>query len=229
MAEQHDTSFGDALRRALKDARLTQAELAKRLTIDPGQVSRWINGKAMPHPNTVQRIEEILEINLSDSFTDTATDYELYVSAPITALRSNDLAGHHDVVARIITSVAQHVDTIYWPGELVRTTDDLIAADLATERNMKTLAHCSAYLYLQFSEIIHPSSALVELGFALGRRLKTTLIIKRGLHNPYMLEGFGAVAASLSFLPKARIYYVNSVAEAEALINKNGRELLGLA
>jgi hypothetical protein len=84
-------------------------------------------------------------------------------------------------------------------------------------------------MYLQFSEIVHPSSALVELGFALGRRLKTTLIIKRGLHNPYMLEGFGAVAASLSFLPQARIYSVNSTAEAEALIVRNGRELLGLS
>jgi hypothetical protein len=43
-----------------------------------------------------------------------------------------------------------------------------------------------------------------------------------------MLDGFGAVAASLGFLPTARIYHVESVQDAVMLIARNGRELLGL-
>jgi hypothetical protein len=76
---------------------------------------------------------------------------------------------------------------------------------------------------------VHPSSSLIELGCALGRRLKTTIIMQADLHQPFMLDGFGAVAASLSFLPKARVYTVRSVEHACDLITRNGRELLGLS
>lgn len=45
-----------------------------------------------------------------------------------------------------------------------------------------------------------------------------------------MLRGFGAVAAELKFLPKARIYAeVTSADDAASLIANNGRELLGLS
>jgi hypothetical protein len=94
---------------------------------------------------------------------------------------------------------------------------------------MKDLVNCPAYLYLQFAEIVGPSSALVELGFALGRKMKITIIVKKGLTSPYMLRGFGAVAAKLNFLPHARIYEVDSADDAACLIASNGRELLGLA
>jgi hypothetical protein len=43
-----------------------------------------------------------------------------------------------------------------------------------------------------------------------------------------VLENFGAVAATLDFLPNARVYRVKSVGDACDLITKNGRELLGL-
>jgi hypothetical protein len=117
---------------------------------------------------------------------------------------------------------------VYWPGEKIHSVDELVAPDLATERNMKVLASCHAYLYLQFADIIHPSGALVEFGIALGRRLKTTLIIQRDFPSPFMLNGFGAVAESLTFLPKAHIYLVASADEAVSLVTRNGRELFGL-
>ena len=63
-------------------------------------------------------------------------------------------------------------------------------------------------------------------GFALGRKLKTTIIVKRNLHKPYMLEGFGVVAAKLRFLPEVHIYEVDDVDEAVRLIGRNGRQLL---
>jgi hypothetical protein len=94
--------------------------------------------------------------------------------------------------------------------------------------NLKVFVSCSACLYLQFAPIVAPSSALVELGFALGRRVKTTIIVQKDLNVPYMLGNFQAVASELKFLPKARIYPVPSVAEAIALITRNGRELFSL-
>jgi hypothetical protein len=93
---------------------------------------------------------------------------------------------------------------------------------------MADLAGCPAFLYLQFAEVVGPSSALVELGFALGRKMKVTIIFKKGLTDLYLLRGFEGVAARFPFLPDTRIYEVESADSAAALIAENGREMLGL-
>lgn len=229
MVAQGRATFGDALRTAITAARITQAELARELEIDPGQVSRWVNNKTVPHLETVSRIEQILGADLSASFSVSTPEYELYVSAPITSLKSQNLGTHHAAVSEVVAVARAHVNSLYWPGEEIQESSDLAAPDIATERNMRVLAQCSAFLYLQFEDIVRPSSALVELGVALGRRLKTTVIVRTDVIQPYMLPGFGAVAATLGFLPKARIYTVKSVGDACDLVRKNGRELLGLS
>lgn len=228
MTAQPSATFGRALRQAILDARQTQASLARELLIDAGQVSRWINDKAVPHVATVAKIESFLGTNLSQAFTTSMPVHELYISAPIAGLARRSVGIHHDAVAEV-AAVKNHVNSYYWPGEGVRATSDLVASDIAAERNMKVIVHCSAFLYLQFAEIVRPSSALIELGLAFGRRLKTTLILQSGLQQPYILDGFGAVAAGMNFLPKARIYTVESVEAACHLVERNGRELLGLA
>ena len=218
------------LRQVLQDARISQAALARELRVDASQVNRWVNGKALPHIDNVQRIEKFLKIDLSDAFANSTPDYELFVSAPISGLADEDIPEHHNAVAKVVTAASQNVNGIFWPGERIRTAVDrrTAAADIVTERNMIALFGCEAYLYLQFADVVGPSSAFVELGFALGRKMKITIIIMQRLTSPYMLRGFGAVAASLSFLPKARIYEVESPDEAASLIEGNGRELLGL-
>ncbi len=229
MNTQGNATFGNALKVAIAAARYTQAQLARELHIDPGQVSRWVNDKAVPHGDTVARIEQILETDLSASFTASTPEYELYVSAPITGLNIDDISTHNAAVNDVVSAARAHVNSLYWPGEEVRSVSDLTAADIATERNMQILQSCSALLYLQFLEVVHPSSALIELGCALGWRLKTTIIIQADLHLPFMLDGFGGVAATLSFLPKARVYRVKSAGDACDLVKRNGRGLLGLA
>jgi transcriptional regulator with XRE-family HTH domain len=229
MHRQGSSSFGDALRAAIAAARSSQAKLARELHIDPGQVSRWVNGKTVPHIETVARIGQALDTDLSASFAASAPQYELYVSAPIMGLSPDNIDTHHASVDAVVSAARTHVNSIYWPGEAICTPSDLAAPDIATERNMKVLEHCSALLYLQFLEIVHPSSSLIELGCALGRRLKTTVIMQADLYPVFMLDGFGAVAASVGFLPKARVYKVRTVKDACDLIARNGRELLGLS
>lgn len=222
-------SFGEALHAAIRAAGTNQAKLAAGLGIDAGQVSRWVNNKAVPHRDTVTRIGEALGVDLSEPFTSATPDIELYVSAPITGLGKRAVRSHHDGVAQVVDSLAQHVNSRYWPGEEITDLNELLAADIATERNMKTLSHCSALLYLQFADIVRPSGALIELGVALGKKIKTTIILKSDVQQPYMLQGFAAVAANLNFLPQARIYFVEDVGAACSLVARNGRQLLGLA
>jgi transcriptional regulator with XRE-family HTH domain len=183
MTTPDDASFANALRQAIRDAKTTQAALARQLGMDPGQVSRWVNGKAIPHINNVRRIEEILNTDLSDSFAKSKPDYELFVSAPISGIASKDVPEHHDAVAKVVSAAGQHVNGLVWPGEHIKTADDrrIAAADIVTEHNMKALFSCPAYLYLQFTEVVGPSSAFVELGFALARKMKITIIVQQGL------------------------------------------------
>lgn len=228
MDQQGSRSFGEALKLAIRHARTNQAAVARDLHVDPGQVSRWVNGKALPHVRTVEALERILGAELSESFSLASPHYELYVAAAVSGLSASALVRQHEAVGRVIEVVKQHTNSLYWPGEGVTSTAQLRAADIATERDLRAMSHCVAFLYLQFEEVSYPSSALVELGLALGRRLKTTVISQDGLRLPYMLDGFGAVAASIPFLPKARIYRVASVDDACALVQRNGRELLGL-
>jgi transcriptional regulator with XRE-family HTH domain len=232
MTTQGTASFAGALKRALRDARATQADLARKLDMDPGQVSRWINGKAVPHIGNVRRIEEFLKTDLAGSFAESTPEYELFVSAPISGIAIEDVPEHHSAVEKVVSAAHQHVNGLVWPGEHIKTAADrrAAAADIVTEKNMNALFSCEAYLYLQFAEVVRPSSAFIELGIALAKKMKITIMVKEGLTSPYMLRGFSGVAASLRLLPPARIYRdVASAEEAASLVENSGRELLGLS
>jgi transcriptional regulator with XRE-family HTH domain len=230
MGTQEQSSFGGALRQALDAAEISQAKLARELRVDASQVNRWIHDKAFPQIDNLHRIEKLLGVDLSAAFNKHKPAYELFVSAPISGLADEDIPEHHNAVAKVVDAARPHVNGLTWPGERIETVSDrrYAAANLVTKQNMTDLYNCPAFLYLQFAEVIGPSSALVELGFALGRKMKVTVIFKKGLTSPYMLRGFGAVSAKLSFLPDAEVYEEESVESAAALIGNNGRELLGL-
>jgi len=203
-------------------------QLARHLGVHQSQVSRWATGKALPLEATLERIENYLSTDLHQSFGHSMPEYELYVSAPITGLADHEVHSHHDEVASIVATLEEHTNSLYWPGRDITEATDLLAADLATERNMTAMEHSTAFVLVQFSEIVRPSGALIELGIALGRRMKTTIIVGNWLKHPYMLENFGTVAANARILPAAHVYEVPTVEYARNMINKNGRELLGL-
>lgn len=209
---------------------MSQADLARALPADAGLVSKWIHGHQGPGAANRRRLKEVLGLDLGVSRPAAHKTYELYVAAPITGLANGNIAGHQAEVTQVVTAARHHVPGVYWPGEEILGTADLVAPDIATEHNLDVLAQSKALIYLQFEELDGPSGALVELGIGLGRRIKTTIILREGLRTPFLLrEGFGAVAARHQSMPKARIYLVKSAADAASLIERNGRELLGLA
>jgi transcriptional regulator with XRE-family HTH domain len=221
-------SFGQALQHALAAAGLSQAKLATKLNIDAGQVSRWAHNKVTPTLATVKEIEELLGIKLVYSQNNGQVEYDLYIAAPITALPPDRVEPHHDAVQQVTETLRRHLESLYWPGRDVRTLDDQWAPNLAARRDLRALCSSKAFLYLQFEDTIAPSSAMVELGIALGRRTKTTIIVGKDVRMPYMFDGFDGVAAALPQLPNAQIYQVPSVEAACHMIDVNGRKLLGL-
>lgn len=228
MAAQPDRSFSDLLREALAISELSQAALASALGIDAGQVSRWVNGKAgAPRDERIREIEQILGVNIIDSLSKSELKNHVYISAPIVGLDENSLASHVRKIESVVQSVARMTSSYYWPGSEIESMSQLLAADIATEQNLRVLGDSDAFLYLQFDEVIRPTSALVELGIALGRKIKTTIIVGTGLRQPYMFDGFVGVAANLRFLPHVHLYTVKSPAEAIRLIERNSTALFG--
>ena len=221
-------SIGEALAQALAEKHMSNKELADRLHVNASQVSRWVHGAQIPTAENTRRIKDELGIDLASFASASAPHYELYVSAPITGLGTSDVAEHHDRVLSVVAALREQVDSLYWPGEDIRSVDELAAADVATDHNMRALHSSDAFVFLQFDEIVHPSSSLIELGLALGLRKKVTIFFTRTVRQPYMLEGFQGVAADLAFLPKARIYPVDDEAEVIRSILRNGREMFGL-
>jgi transcriptional regulator with XRE-family HTH domain len=61
-AEQRK-AFGEALRQALNDARVSGRQLARDLELAPASVSKWLRGKTTPAPETVARAERSLGVS----------------------------------------------------------------------------------------------------------------------------------------------------------------------
>jgi transcriptional regulator with XRE-family HTH domain len=234
MEPQQEDTFGAALQRALHEAGRTQTWLANEVYTSPSQVNRWVNNRQLPHIDKVRLIEELLQVDLHQAFRrslrvpEPRLEYELFVSAPFAELSPEEIAAHRKEVAKVVDAAKNVVgsENVYWLGEQVESLYDLGAADLVTEANLNAFDKCRVCLYLQFAESINPSGALVELGFALGRKIKTIMIIKKDLRTPYMFEGIQGVAARLQFLPAVHLYVVDHVDEAVLLIERFGRQLL---
>lgn len=75
-------SIGNKIAEARKKMNLSQAELAKQVSISPQAVGKWERGESMPDISTLNRLAEILGVDLnyfSDSFQ--ANEAELATSA----------------------------------------------------------------------------------------------------------------------------------------------------
>jgi transcriptional regulator with XRE-family HTH domain len=226
MSAQGDSTLGGQLLRALKKKGWTQSRLAQEVHIDPSRVSLWTRDLATPSVSHLQLIDEALGSHLEKEWSPASRGADLYVSAPITGLSEGALRAHNLKVAQIVTVVRKYIPNVYWPGEDIHELTELAEPDITTEQNMRVLGNSSGLLYLQFADMVHPSGALMELGIALGRKLRTTVIVDKGLATPYMLNVLPAVGVQENFLPKARVYQ-KTVKEAIALIDRHKADLFG--
>lgn len=59
-------TFSENIRRLLSAHRMTQLELAKRLSVGPPTVNDWVKGRTTPRSNVLQRLTEVFGCELSD-------------------------------------------------------------------------------------------------------------------------------------------------------------------
>lgn len=212
---------GDSLRRSLERAGMTQAELARRIHVDPGVVNRWVRGRVPlrgSYAHTVAGVlrERGITVNVDP-------DCRVFLSSPMASLSADgyeqvraDAAAVHEVLADVAAPV-------YWPAGGIAAAARFEAPDLATERNLTALAECEAFVFLQTSDIGRPSSCHIELGMAIAMHKPITVFAPDEGVLPYMLRRYEAVASR-----QGGWYRFYPSSDAIRLLEIHGPELLGL-
>ena len=68
--DTHAMALGDRIRALRKEAGMSQAELAERIGVDPGRVSRYEAGRITPSADALVRLAESLNISIDHLLID---------------------------------------------------------------------------------------------------------------------------------------------------------------
>ena len=71
------------------------------------------------------------------------------------------IAAHNAVITATVVRGGRRAQC-KWRLTDITGSGDLDISDVVAERNLKVLAKCPAFLYLQFSDLVRPSSSLIE-------------------------------------------------------------------
>lgn len=215
------TIAGEILRKALERARMTQAELARRVYVDPGQVSRWCTGRTPLRGRYARAVATVLadhgvEIPL-------APTTRVFLSTPMAALGAEGYERQRADATAVYELLTRAAGPVYWPAGAIDSAARFEAPDIATERNLAALAEAEAFVLYQSAPVDRPSSCYVELGWAIASRKPVTVFASSEEDLPYMLRGFEVVAAR-----RDGRYRFHLAADAMRLLKIHGAELLGI-
>jgi transcriptional regulator with XRE-family HTH domain len=218
---------GQRLKSWLDQADLSQAQLANRMNVDPGQVSRWCRDKASLSGAQAAAVVDIIRSRgVAVELPQPA--HRVFLATPMASL---DESSYETDRAEAV-SVYRQLDTIaapvYWPAAQIGSARQFEAPDLATERNVNALADAEAFVYLQLRELIQPTSCHVELGMAVAWEIPVTVFAPSETSLPYMLRHFEAISGRSGIGGRFRFHAINDAAGAVRLLNIHGTDLLGI-
>jgi len=227
--ELRATILGQQLRQWLTAADLTQAELARLLHVDPGQVSRWCTDKAAPRDDHVISIVELLrgrgvQVELSQAST------RVFFSTPMAALDADSYEADRIAAQTVYEELNRIASPVYWGAAQITSADQFEAPDLAAERNLTSLSAAEAFVYLQLRELTRPSSSYVEMGMAIASGKAVTLFAPSEDCLPYILRRFEPISGRAAGLGgRFRFYSIRSAADVVRLLAIHGPRLIGMA
>lgn len=230
MDEQVGRALGQALREAIARDKQKHYQFAKRMGITSPQLSKYINGRQAWTLDLAKKFDQQLGgTEMADAFVRLTQRIDIYISSPITGLADESIPIAHEQTGTLVDFLRNEGYSVQWPGERIPTIDKLIDPTVATTDNIRDIVRARAVVYVQFNEVIHPSGALIELGIALGRKMRTTVLALEGLQLPFMLRnGFDGVAGASPDLPDARIRQFRSMDDAVRQIRNTGPAFFGL-
>lgn len=209
------------IREALDQSKdLNQTTLAKLLHVSPSALNRWLTGDTKPSEE--QLTDLLAALGLESELLPTGV---VYIASPITALEPDGIRRHYEQVSKIVSVLDAQGLVNYWPGANIHDRDDYSVPDISAETHLPYLESCRGLLYVQFEATSSASGSFVELGIALGLGRTVVIVHGRGVELPYILRGFGSVAAHLAFLPDVHIYPVADENEACQLLRTSSVKL----
>lgn len=212
---------GDALKRALEQAGMTQAELARELHYTEAAVSRWCRGSAMLTGGSAERVLRVLSARGVE--LDLAPTCRVFLATPMAALDPGGYERAREDAAAVHTMLERVAGPTYWAAGSVGSVDRFEAPDLANLRNLEALQSCEAFVLYQPGQLDRPTSCHIELGMAIARGVPVTVFAPSEADLPFMLQGFEAVASRAGGR-----YRFHRTGDALRLLEIHGAELLGL-
>lgn len=219
---------GIQLRQWLTLAHMTQAELARHLHVDPGQVSRWCTEKAPLRYEYATTIVEILrERGVQAELPQPGA--RVFLSTPMAALDPDDYKRDRDAASSVYEQLCRIASPVYWGAAQIASAEEFEAPDLAVEQNLAALDASDAFVYLQLRELTRPTSAHVEIGMAIASKKPVTVFAPSEDDLPYVLRQFEAISGRAGFGGRFRFYSIRSAADASRLLTIHGPQLIGLS
>ena len=222
--------IGKVLKSGLKEIGKTQKWLADELYVDPSRVSRWATGDAIIPLAYGPKIDSLIKKNITqlieEASLEDSTDYDIFLATPMGSLCDNTYIERYQEIEALVTALRDNIGSVYWGGDSIATPEDFDVSDIGTENNIAALKKADAFVFVHYDSTPVASSALIELGIALGLKKPTTIFVSDISGLPHMMEGFAGIAERLKFLPRVRIYELGSSAEAIRLVKRSGREIL---
>lgn len=212
---------GDALRRALERAGMTQVELAREVHYTEAAVSRWTRGTAPLRGASADRVVAALRARGVD--LDVTPAHRVFLATPMAALDGPTYERARAGAAEVAERLERVVGPVYWPGGQIAAADRFEAPDLATAANLTALEQAVAFVLFQPTPLTRPTSCHVELGWALAQGKPVTVFAPSEDDLPYMLRRFEAVADR-----HGGRYRFHPAGDAVRLLDIHGAELLGL-
>jgi transcriptional regulator with XRE-family HTH domain len=219
---------GAHLRHWLAAADMTQAQLARLLNLDAGQVSRWCNDRAPLKGGYANRVIQVFQDRGVKVETPTSGTCA-FLSTPMASLDTKEYEADRTAANELYKALSRTVSPVYWAAAQIGSVELFEAPDLAAERNLVALAEAEAFVYLQLRELIHPTSCHVELGIAIALKTPVTIFAPSEDSLPYTLRRFEAISGQAGFGGRFRFYSIRDAADAVRLLTIHGPELLGLS
>lgn len=202
---------------------MTQAELARLVHVDPGQVSRWTGDRAPLRGPNADRVADLLRGRGVELEPD-QPPCRVFLATPMAALDPDAYEQARADAVAVHAALERAAGATYWAAGGVDSVDRFEAPDLANARNLDALQSCEAFVLHQTGPLDRPTSCLIELGMALARGIPVTVFAPSEADLPFMLRGFEAVAAR-----SGGRYRFHHVDDALRLLDIHGAELLGLS
>lgn len=185
--------------------KITQKWLAPRLHVSEGHLSKTL-GEDPPDLAFLAQVADVLGMTLSELSERAGVPigwrYDIYLSTPFQALTDDSERSAQRADAAALVAAMRSIDLkVYWPLESVpeRSAEwESGIEHIAAADNIRAILSSEALVYFQSHALNGSTSALVELGYAMGKQIRTTVMVAGGVQMPFMLRRLDALAAQLS-------------------------------